>query len=121
MNGPAAKAGSISNLFRTKGTKAPKEPEKSITVIRLIPTPKPKCVSDNQKATTSPSRIPHRIPLIKATRNSVKSRLPVRMMLISPVARPLITTVAAWVPVFPPIAIITGMKKERASTFSMEP
>jgi len=35
MNGPAANAGSMFSFLSRKGTNAPKEPEKSMTVIRL--------------------------------------------------------------------------------------
>ena len=77
INGPAASAGSIFSFLRKKGTDAPKEPEKRITVIMLTATPKPSRILDNQNVTIAPSKNPHRTPLIKATNNSIKSLFPV--------------------------------------------
>ena len=53
------------------------------------------------------------MPLIRATRNSIHSRFPMLTRPISPVASPLTTTVAAWVPVLPPMAMTTGKKNDR--------
>ena len=99
--GPVASAGSMFKRFNAKGTEAPINPEFKMISTTASETTQPSLKSFSQIPTIKPRSMPHINPLKRATLISSQSRFPIFIMLMSPVARPLTATVAAWVPVLP--------------------
>ena len=118
--GPVAIAGSISNLFNTKGTNDPIVAANIIDIEMLRPTTRPNNgdVSINWNIAKIPKRRPYSNPSISPTRISFNKTFMEFSKLTRPVAKPLTIIVDDWVPTFPPIPIITGIKAARAMTFS---
>ena len=118
INGPAATAGSSLIFRKRRGKSVPEIVAKMIIATKVKPTVRLKrgffCI---QKALAIP-KIPIIDPKTKPAKISLLNILKVWRRENSPVANPLMTTVADCVPALPAVSISIGMKKARAITAS---
>ena len=111
IRGPDINAGSTPNFLNIMGKIPPSDVAIMIATIIAMATVKPSITSPcriiARSAVITPATTPIKIPI----KNSFLITRQISLNLISPVARPLTTTVAACVPALPLVFINIGMKK----------
>ena len=118
--GPVAIAGSILSLLKRRGISVPTKVEMIIDDKMLSATINPKygVVLTNFKVAKIPSSNPYKTPRMSPTLISFKMIFRILPMSTRPVAKPRTIIVDDWVPILPPIPMITGINAARAMVVS---